>query len=193
MSEWFVGTRVSEPSDSFMCHVHAPQIVVGTTSLEERSGVKWGQMRLMSSPDIPPSTHSSWGGWGAPGKFPGAAFVMLREESRLSFSFYLCSLGEGQGPCCTSPGSSVYPGTLPPLPLPRHPCMLPERTVALGSLGCSQPWDFTCLREMIPEFTSPLWRRVGGATQSILPPPLRAYTVEPWSLEETHQAEVVRL
>lgn len=34
------------------------------------------------------------GGWGAPGKFPGAAFVMLREESRLSSS-YLCSLGEG--------------------------------------------------------------------------------------------------
>lgn len=154
--------------------------------------MRWGQMRLLSSPDIPPSTHSSWGG-GAPGKFPGAAFVMLREESRLSFSFYLCSLGEGQGPVVGLLAPVFTQELSPPLPLPRHPCTLPERTVALGSLGCSQPWDFTCLREMIPEFTSPLWRRVGGATRGILPPPLGAYTVEPWSLEGTHQAEVVRL
>lgn len=42
--------------------------------------------------------------------------------------------------------------------------LLPERTVALGSLGCSQPWDSTCLREMVLDFTSPLWRPVGGIT-----------------------------
>lgn len=123
--------------------------------------MRWGQMRqahvLPRQPSLNPLIL---GGWGAPGKFPGAAFVMLREESRLSSSRW----EKGRGPVVHLM-APVFTQELPPLsPSPATPCTLPERTVALGSLGCSQPWDFTCLGEKILEFTSPLWRRVGGAT-----------------------------
>lgn len=62
------------------------------------------------------------GGWGAPGKFPGAAFVMLREESR-RLSSARWEKGRGHVVHLMAP---VFTQELsPPLPLPRHPVHAP--------------------------------------------------------------------
>lgn len=150
-----------------------------------------GGERLKSLDSFSPQpTHLPGWGWGFRNA-PRCISDSGREEavSNCTLSTLLCSGWRRVGAmlCLMAPVFTQEYTT--------SPSLLPKRTLALGSPGCSPSQDFTCLREMVLDFTSPWWGPVVGPPEAYYPhpSPIDAYTVGTWIMEGAHQAQVVRL